>query len=459
VPIVPLFGSGTRGKSSTITDQRRINLYAERYGVDSDKTQFALFGRPGLTQVANGVADAPILGTSTPVRGFSEVWLSGVTQSITMFGYTGASGLPLTSGTTFVYAATTPLRTTSGAVGIAQNQTQILAVDGVSGYIWVPPLGVTTDLFSTTFPVGARTVCFIAGRFVVENPAVLGQFNWSDVLNGLSWPVLNFATAESASDPLVCVAELAGELVLLGTFSIEFWAPTGGTDVFRRIGGSGIEYGLTARDSVQKINGGLCFLGRSKAGGERQVFFISGHTCNPISSPDVTIDINTSANPDAATGCAFVVAGHAFYVLNLPETSWAYDFTSQVWSEWQTDEGRWCIDHVRSAFGYLYASDYRDGRIYKIDVNSFSDGGDLMAREVWTRHVFNPDLDRMSIDEVQLDMEVGVGLNSGQGSDPQVMMSTSGDGAGPVWARSATTSGGRFGTRSASPEISCCASG
>lgn len=58
--IVPLFGVGLQGKSSTVTAQRHLNLFAELVP-DGDKTRLAFYGTPGDT-LFTSFGDTPIRG-------------------------------------------------------------------------------------------------------------------------------------------------------------------------------------------------------------------------------------------------------------------------------------------------------------------------------------------------------------------------------------------------------------
>jgi hypothetical protein len=406
MPIIPIFGTGSHGKSPAITAQRRLNCYLEQYGQDADKTQLALIGRPGLTRIG--------YSASGPIRGFSEQFTynnAGSSADLIFAAHgtqfeTFSPGLGIANNTLF--------RTTTGPVYWAYNGTQGMAVDGLTGYVIAVPAFTTTvlqDFPAVSFPAGATSICFIASRFVCPDPSVNGRFRWSAINDGTSWASLDFATAESSADPLRFVAESNGELLLIGRDTIEFWAPVTDTRIFARVGGAGIDWGISALNSVQKVNGGTCFVGRSRAGGERQALFLQGHTVQPISSPDVTAAINTSITPDAATGCAFVIAGHPFYVLNLPETSWCFDFQNGTWDELNTDGGRWSVDRVQAAFGLIVAGDYRDGRIYKLDVTNYTDDGNPLIAEIISKHVLS-DYEYVSIRELYADFEVGDGLTN-----------------------------------------------
>jgi len=72
--------------------------------------------------------------------------------------------------------------------------------------------------------------------------------------------------------------------------------------------------------------------------------------------------------------------------------------------------------------------DYANGRIYKLKPDIYTDNGDTIAREIIGGHVFMPDGEEFFPSEIYIDIETGLGLATGQGSDPQGMLSISRDG-------------------------------
>ena len=79
-----------------------------------------------------------------------------------------------------------------------------------------------------------------------------------------------------------------------------------------------------------------------------------------------------------------------------------------------------------------YVCDYRNGLIYTVAANVYTDNGTAIVREWETKHVFH-DLDRLSVYEFQVEFEPGTGLVTGQGSNPQAMLQYSKDG-GATWS-------------------------
>lgn len=445
-----LFGPVDKGKSPNVSAQRRLNCYLE-FKQQQDKTAIAVFQRPGLVQnqlqrfsnansQSGGIVRGMIVSKSQ----------AGLEYLLICRGSTIAieAGTGFVSNIGFLNMPTSDLYTMPGTnptqpVGIADNGSQTIFVDGVNGYV-VPfqSIGSATRVTSANFPYGTKSVCCVASRFFAVDPAAAGRFRWSNLLDGTLWDPLDFATAESNPDPLVACSERGGELLLWGSSTIEFWQPVATTAVVQRVGGAGIDFGLAGPYSIQKVGGGVAFVGRQRAG-ERRVFMLQGYNATPISSPEIDRLLNDTANVDSATSSSYTIDGHTFYCLNLPTTTLVYDLTTQSWSEFQTEGGRCAADYVVQYGGRMLANDYRDSRFYTITSGVYKDDAAAIVTEITGRHIFDG-MDRLTIDEIQLDLEAGVGLTTGQGSDPQVMLQVSKDG-GHTWGNEMWRSLGALG--------------
>jgi len=423
VPIVPLLDVGEGYKSRTVSAQRRVNLYVEIQSTP-DKSSIVMYGTPGLTQAID-------FGTA-PVRG---AWAVGT------YAYIVAGSLfyKVSPNGSFTWNGT--LATSGGRVSMSDNGTQVIIVDGTAGYLF----NLTTLVFSTitdlNFPNGASSVCFLAGYFIV-NKAATGQFWWSNVYDGATWNALQFATAESNPDDLVAVSADHGVLYLLGVKTTEFWAPSGDTAVWRRVGGAGIEWGLAAPWSFDRFMDHEIFLAKNRMG-QYQVVVLQGYTATSISTPEVTQSMNQQTSISGASGYSYMLDGHPFYQINFPAKSYLYDGLSNAWSEVSSNGGRH-FGELRFSFqDKPYVADYRNGLVYLVDAAVYTDNGTAIVREWETKHVFH-DLDRLSVYEFQVEFEPGVGLVTGQGSDPQAMLQISRDG-GATWGAELWSSIGMMG--------------
>ena len=94
----------------------------------------------------------------------------------------------------------------------------------------------------------------------------------------------------------------------------------------------------------------------------------------------------------------------------------------------------------------IVVGDYVNGNLYAFDLDVYLDNG---ATQKWVRswRALPPgtnNLKRTAQHSLQLDLEAGTGLNSGQGSDPQVMLRWSDDG-GHTWSNEHWRSSGAIG--------------
>lgn len=421
---IPLFGIGNVGKSVNVDAQQRVNLFVE-VQQDPEKHVLTMYGTPGLQTFVN-------FGAS-PIRGLYQmgdmIYLVYLDQlySVTNAGTTSALGTLLTSG---------------GRVNFSDNGTQLIAVDGANGYIWNVNTSTFTQITDVDWP-GAETVTFLNGRFIVNKPDS-GEWYWSALYDGLSWDALDFATAESDPDNLVAVIAELGQLLLFGTKTTEPWGDSGATDnPYARVGSSAIEWGLAARDSLCKFSDGLMFLRKNRLG-QVQVCLLSGYVSAPVSNPEIDYVFGTYGDVSNATAFAYMMSGHPFYQINFPTpgVSWLYDGQSRSWSQVSSGGGRHRANQAVQLLDAVYVSDYEVGKLYRLSLDYYTDDGEMIVREFTSRHQATGNL--MTFSQLWLEFEPGVGLQSGQGENPQVMMKVSRDG-GSTFGNERWTSIGRVG--------------
>jgi len=409
---VPLFGLGNSGKSVNVNAQERLNLYAE-VNADPEKSGITLFPTPGL-EVFVDLGGNPIRGL-WELRGYMYAVCGPTMYRIAPDGTMTNHGLLLTA---------------SGRVSIADNGTQIMIADNPNGYIFNVDTLVFEQITDPDFP-GAETVTFQNQLFIVNQPDT-GRFYVSDLADGLSWDALNFATAESSPDNLVAVIADAGQLVLLGDKTTELWGDSGSLDFpYARIGSSAVEWGLAARDSLCKFDDSLMFLRQNRLG-KVQVCRLAGSSATVVSTPEIDFKFARYENVADATAFAYMLDGHPMYQINFTTAnrSWLYDGRNGGWSQVGSNEERHRTDTHTQFNGDLYAGNYTNGKVYRVDPDLNTDDGEQIAREWTGRHQSAGSFTQFS--ELWIEMESGTGLQVGQGQMPQVMMRVSRDG-GHEW--------------------------
>ena len=411
--VTPLFGAGIQGRSLVVTAQRRLNCYFEQRP-DGDKAGIVVYGTPGLVN----------LGTMPSV-----VRRMLGTQSLL---YVVAGTTLYSVSTTYTQTALGVLNTNSGTVSMANNPSQIIIVDGVNGYLYTPATNTFATITSPGFPNGANTVTFVSGYFVCEQPG--SQYFWvSNLYDGSTWNALAFASAAQYSDNIKAVDNLIGNLVLFSEKHTEFWQNVGTTpEPFAPIISATSEFGIAAIYSRAHVNQTICFLAMNPQGAP-QVVQITGYNMAVISTPDLDYIMSKMTTVSDAIAISYVVNGHPMYQITFPtdDRSFMYDTATGLWSEMQTGvTTKYSTRHIAQYSTYFAGitviNEANSGKIDKFDTSVYTDNGQIIPREVITRHG-SANFNTFSVDELYVDMDTGVGLNSGQGVTPTLLLDVSKD--------------------------------
>lgn len=416
----PLFGLGLQGKSVAVTAKRLLNTYLE-FRPQGEKVQVCAFGTAGLDLFSDAFGDTPHRGpplTFEPGNVFFTVHRG-------VFWEVNNSAVRTNRGS---------LLTTTGTVSMAHNGTQVLIVDGAYGYIYNTSTLAFTQIVAAGFPSNPLYATFLDGFFIV-NRGNTGQFNISGLYDGTLWSALDAAVTESNPDNLVRPVADHGQLVLFGDISTEFWTDTGALSFpFARIQLANVEWGLAAANSVVKFDNSLAFLAANRMG-QYQVVRLNGFQPQRISNSDLEYVISNYGVASDATGLSYLQDGHPFYQLSFPSAgySWLFDGSTGKWSELKSANiTRHRGQYAMNFLGRTVVTDYSNGRLYKFNSTSYTDNGEMIEREIIGEHWDDSDLARVPIDQIRMDMETGVGLVSGQGSNPQIMLQCSKD-RGHTW--------------------------
>lgn len=434
-------------KSVNVDAQRCVNLFPEmnEMGAGKESEIASLISTPGLLKISN--------------VGFGPIRLVHLDPLNKIFVVSGSEMFKMNYISAGVWTSTKigNLETSTGLVVAASIQiganAKTVFVDGTNNYVFsfTSPSTETFSTFSVAglSPVlGATHVVYIDGYFIF-NTAGSNIFYVSD-LNSLSVSALSFASAEGNPDSIVSIIANHRDLWLFNESTTEVFTNTGNADFpFERIQGGFIEKGCVAKFSVAKIDGIIFWLGRD-ASGQGIVYAAQGMSPQRISTHAIENSIQSYANMSAATAYTYQSGGHVFYVLNFPEATWVYDLNTKLWHERAfTNLGaleRHRVDVLAfiPQYGIHMVGDYANEKVYQFSETTYSDDTAEITRLRASPHISNGNL-KLFCSEFTLDMETGVGLDTGQGSDPQVVLQYSDDG-GHTWSNEAWTSaGGKIG--------------
>jgi len=297
---------------------------------------------------------------------------------------------------------------------------EIMLVDGAAGYVYNIQSGVFGAITSSEFPNTSNTCTWQDGYFIFEDG---DDFQLSDLDSALGHDATRRASAETIPDRIVRVFA-DDNIMLCGPANIEFWANAGSVPFpYARLGGSStLKIGLAARWSLVKYQDGVAFLGRTRGGGLR-LFALGSGGLRILSTPAWEALADGYGDISEATGLAYSYGGHDFYQINLGGHSWLYD--GALLSELTSSGGRHRADQAVLFDNRILVSDYDDGRIYSLDQDVYTDDGEAILRALTSRHLFGPE--PVTVVDLWADLETGIGLANGQGSNPQLMLTVSRD--------------------------------
>jgi hypothetical protein len=285
---------------------------------------------------------------------------------------------------------------------------------------------------------GATWLDYFDGYYIAINPGT-GRFQISDNRAPGVWNALDFASAERNPDDLVTSIVDKGELILFGRESGEGRYNSGDADFpLTKISNADFEIGCTCPRGPQKAGNTVFF-----PGSDLKVYQLEGYTPKVVSTPAIEQAMERATDQNFI-GYSWKEAGHAFYGLKSADFAFAYDLSTNLWHKRESygyDSWRW--HSVFQAYNRWLVLDEQSNSIGNLSADVFTEFGATM-RWIATGPSLGEDNKRVAIPRLELIFEQGVGLTTGQGSDPQAMLQWSGDG-GRTWTNERWRSLGAIG--------------
>lgn len=315
---------------------------------------------------------------------------------------------------------------------MAQNGAQVAIAANGTGYI------------ATSTTVAAITDADFTGRGAVSGVDHLdGYFIWSvadsdiwfwsNLNDGTAYDPDDQLTAESETDAIVRVMADAGQIWLFGSQTTENWVNTGATVPFERNTSATLPEGATGKHTVVKLDNTVMWVNDDRIVQKLDVRPLR------ISTHSVEKDLDAITEEDALEAWGFIQGGHAFYVLSYANSwTWVYDAATGQWHKNQSGSSpnRWNASGTAveptKIFGKWIVGDPSSGKLGYLDAETYTEWGNTIIRRVRSQTVHRFPNNIMAT-RLSLDFEMGVGLTTGQGSDPVVMFRYSDDG-GRSWS-------------------------
>lgn len=422
-PYPGFIGPSYTSQSKIAADDRTVNWIPSRIESGTGVSEFAYDPFPGYHTYCT-LAE-------TPGRGFFT--LNGASFAV---GGDTLYELPYTVGGSPIVRATGLPTTGNGMVSLTGNGDggfQLMLA--VASQLFCFDLRTNTLTTITTVPT-ATVVAFQDGYFLALDPNTSTLY-LSALEDGTSWNPLDSAQRNDIPDKWVnmLVRPAPKEVWLFGSQSTSVYYDSGDTFPFVPNPNVAIPWGTAAPQTCQLLNGSPIWLSN-----DLTVRYANGYTATRVSNFALEYAIeqysitSSIADADAFT---FYENGHAIYVLNFPTAnhSWAFDLTSGFWFEVGPYNG---LDYdVMPVWTHTFSpatnsnlvADRSSGVIYQLSQTYAveTDGVTGLRRARRAPHLLSQ-LNRVIYDRFQLHMEVGLGLTTGQGSNPEAMLSWSNDG-------------------------------
>jgi hypothetical protein len=433
---LPGFCGPTYSSQSVIADgERCVNWYPEVIESAGGKNRVVLYPSPGLSNFVT-LPDSPVRGLFTQngrvlaVAGqtFNEIFQN---QSSTNYGAVISDGLP---------------------VSFAGGDTQVLVASGGACYVFDLTANTLTLIpeLSNIAMVGYCDGFFLA---LTRNSR---NFQISALEDATSWDPGDATTVSVFPDNILSMIVDHRQIIFHGLTKNCVYYNAGLTDFpFVPDPSAYIEQGTLSFTSAIRLDNTVMWIGADERG-FGIAWRLQGYQPIRISNHAVEYAWSQYSSIGDVIGYAYQDQGHSFAVWYFPsaDRTWVYDVATGQWHErgfWNAGMGRYTAHrsqcHV-SAFGKHLVGDWSTGNVYQMSINTYDDFGNAIRRLRRTPHLCE-EKKRIFYSQIQFDLEAGLGLQSGQGSDPQVMLSWSNDGGktfGMEWQIPAGMAG-EFGRR------------
>lgn len=425
--------------------QKLINWYLEVDGAGG-KSPMIMRPTPGMTTFCT------ISGRNS-IRGLIDY--RGVLYAISdHYLYSvNSSGTATLKGSLNITAA----HTTAPIRWCAYNN-QIMIIDSTLAYVYDLTAATLTQITDTDFPSSVSDCTNQDGYFLVTETDTL-KFYASTFGDAMSWDALDYENVGATGEYVLGLISDHKQVWVFTKKSVEVFSIIETVDFpFSRVDGTLMSMGTASIRTLVQADNSLFWLARDNSG-QQLVVRANGYTPQSIMNVAIAAKFNSYSTLDDAFAFCHRIGNHSFYVITLPTegVTWVYDISTGVWHERQSYIGTSYTRHRANCHAYSYnkslVGDYQSAVIYYYSTTAYDEGGATLLRKRVTSPLPFKNYET-SIYNLKIDVEPGVGLSTGQGSDPQIMLRVSVDG-GHTYGNTLSRSLGAQGVYTLQPTWDC----
>lgn len=421
----PFVGPAYEAANQDQDAQQLINWYVEVDPTSDAKTPSALLGVPGLSSAVSSSFTGEVRGGH--VMPGSKVAYFVIGNVVAKLAITTAA--TATSQAVFSLTQIGTIGSTSGQVCMRDNGVAGICaiVDGQGMYL------IKSDVVTQcTDPnvINPDRLISIDG-ILAFNKNGSQQFNTTPIYWNGTDPLdgTYFALKDDSPDELVTMIEDKRMLWLVGETTTEVWIIGGTLFQFSRLEGAMLQVGCSAKNSIVRTGHGLMWLAASERG-ENYVVMTQGFDFVNVATQALSYALTQYDVTSDAFAYTYTEEGHEFYVLTFPtaDVTWCYDLTTKMWHQRQSVDAQGKTHRQRANClinfqGQRLVGDYQTGQIWEQSRNFYSDGPNPLVCTRRTGYVWDStDRNRVRHSRLQIEFSPGVGLSTGQGSDPKIMV-------------------------------------
>lgn len=403
---IPIGSAQTTAKSPFVSSESLVNCFVEKLpnGIQS------IYGGMGLTQFGE-IGDGYIRG---------QHQLGGVLYAVAgdqLFSVDANGNGTMLGGV----AGFDP-------VVMSDNSTQLVIVSDVTSYVLETDTGVYAQINDPDFRIAGS--CDFIDQYNIFTEKDSSRWFISNLADATDYDALDVQTAEARPDKLLRAFVDSSEVLLFGTETVEGRYDSGASPFPFAKTQTSLSYGLIGRDAVTQVDNTVAWLAN-----DLTVRTLRGGSPVSIADPAITTQIQSWANPELTQAFTVAIRGHEWMALRNPQGCILWDATTQLWHSREShDSSTWRASSCVRYNNQLIMGDATEGKLWVLDPDAYSEGSDPLVRTMVSR-TLGPGGSPFTLEAVELEIEVGVGLVTGQGSAPVVWMQLSRD------------SGRTFGTR------------
>ena len=412
-------------RSKPLSSQQTVNWYAQ-YS-DQGKDPYVLLPFPGLKLKGNET------GIDRGLHRMAEV----------LYQVKGTSLYEIDSSGAHTLRGTIP---GTGRAIISDDGINMFIVADLKVWQYSTDTSTVTEVTDSNIS-GAKSVDFFNNQFIYTKD----KFSTiSNVGDGSTANGLNIIGEETLPDDLVRDFVYDEVIYRCGVRSIVGWYNSGvGNPPIEKLQGRVFTVGLAAIYSIAETDEAFYWLGDDYA-----IYRASSGSKERISTDAISNEIQKYSDISDAIGGTFTLEGQNFYYITFPTGGKTFVVSealgSKGWFELSSgiNGGVYQGQSIMPAYGKVFVADSVNGNVYTLELDEYQNNSEPLKRVRVTQSI-NSELlgvkgKRVKMSCAKFIMETGVGLITGQGDNPRIMIEYSDDG-GRSWNAGAWPRVGRLG--------------